>query len=387
MTLREAVVRANRDAGGDGPASSGRSATCRPSIAAAGVSRSSRAACLRDADADAHGRRLAGNRGGRRWQRCVLRPTRRRTCELYRAFPSIGGIVHTHSEYATVFAQARQPIRCMGTTHADYFRGDIPVTRPMTRAEVERDYERNTGLVIVETFTASGVVADDDAGACWSRTTGRSRGAPIRVHGDRTRRGAGVPRAPRVARPRARIPTRRAPTTFSSTSITTANTARAPTTARNRSGSTGRSMPRMSRVNHERCLVGSRRNPGRLRGVSLAVVARHDARRRGRAHATSSSSPASASATIASWRRGWAPTSDPARAQRIGDEKEAEYRRLVETHGLKPLPGAREWLVGAARRRLEAVDRLVRARRERRDDAARRSASSGISTRSSRPKT
>ena len=52
--------------------------------------------------------------------------------ELYRAFPSIGGIVHTHSEYATVFAQARQPIRCMGTTHADYFRGDVPVTRPMT---------------------------------------------------------------------------------------------------------------------------------------------------------------------------------------------------------------------------------------------------------------
>ena len=74
--------------------------------------------------------------------------------ELYRAFPSIGGIVHTHSEYATVFAQAREPIRCMGTTHADYFNGDIPVTRPMTREEVESDYERNTGLVIVEAFTS-----------------------------------------------------------------------------------------------------------------------------------------------------------------------------------------------------------------------------------------
>lgn len=72
--------------------------------------------------------------------------------ELYRAFPTIGGIVHTHSEYATVFAQARVPIRCMGTTHADYFHGDIPVTRPMSRDEVERDYERNTGLVIVEAF-------------------------------------------------------------------------------------------------------------------------------------------------------------------------------------------------------------------------------------------
>jgi L-ribulose-5-phosphate 4-epimerase len=71
--------------------------------------------------------------------------------ELYRAF-DCGAIVHTHSEYATAFAQARTPIRCMGTTHADYFRGDIPVTRPMRRDEVERDYEKNTGLVIVETF-------------------------------------------------------------------------------------------------------------------------------------------------------------------------------------------------------------------------------------------
>jgi L-ribulose-5-phosphate 4-epimerase len=73
---------------------------------------------------------------------------------LYLAFPSIGGIVHTHSEYATVFAQARTPIRCMGTTHADYFHGDIPVTRPMREAEIEQDYELNTGGVIVETFTA-----------------------------------------------------------------------------------------------------------------------------------------------------------------------------------------------------------------------------------------
>lgn len=71
--------------------------------------------------------------------------------ELYRAF-ACGAVVHTHSEFATMFAQARLPVRCMGTTHADYFRGDIPVTRPMRREEVEVDYERNTGLVIVETF-------------------------------------------------------------------------------------------------------------------------------------------------------------------------------------------------------------------------------------------
>jgi L-ribulose-5-phosphate 4-epimerase len=71
--------------------------------------------------------------------------------ELYRAF-HCGAIVHTHSEFATMLAQARLPIRCMGTTHADHFRGDVPVTRPLRQEEVETDYERNTGLVIVETF-------------------------------------------------------------------------------------------------------------------------------------------------------------------------------------------------------------------------------------------
>ena len=82
--------------------------------------------------------------------------------ELYRAF-SCGGIVHTHSEYATVFAQARVPVRCMGTTHADYFRGDVPVTRPLTKEEVERDYEKNTGLVIVETLRDQGLSCDEMA--------------------------------------------------------------------------------------------------------------------------------------------------------------------------------------------------------------------------------
>jgi len=82
--------------------------------------------------------------------------------ELYRAF-TCGGIVHTHSEYATVFAQARSPIRCMGTTHADYFRADVPVTRPLTRDEVEKDYERNTGVVIVETLRREGLSCHDMA--------------------------------------------------------------------------------------------------------------------------------------------------------------------------------------------------------------------------------
>jgi L-ribulose-5-phosphate 4-epimerase len=80
--------------------------------------------------------------------------------EIYRAF-LCGGIVHTHSEVATSFAQARLPVRCMGTTHADHFRGDVPVTRPLTREEVEGEYERNTGLVIVERFTAGGLSPEE----------------------------------------------------------------------------------------------------------------------------------------------------------------------------------------------------------------------------------
>lgn len=76
--------------------------------------------------------------------------------EIYRAF-GCGGIVHTHSEMATAFAQARTPVTCLGTTHADYFRGDVPVTRPMTEDEVAGDYERHTGLVIVEAFRQRGL--------------------------------------------------------------------------------------------------------------------------------------------------------------------------------------------------------------------------------------
>lgn len=71
--------------------------------------------------------------------------------ELYRAFPC-GGIAHTHSEFATALAQARLPVRCLGTTHADYFCADVPVTRAMRREEVEDAYEAHTGAVIVETF-------------------------------------------------------------------------------------------------------------------------------------------------------------------------------------------------------------------------------------------
>lgn len=72
--------------------------------------------------------------------------------ELYRAFPEIGGVTHTHSVHAVAFAQAARGIPALGTTHADYFFGEIPCTRALTRKEVENDYEVNTGKVIVECF-------------------------------------------------------------------------------------------------------------------------------------------------------------------------------------------------------------------------------------------
>lgn len=71
---------------------------------------------------------------------------------LYRAFPEIGGITHTHSPFATAWAQAGKSIPCLGTTHADSFRGDIPVTRYVAREEAERAYEAETATVIVEAF-------------------------------------------------------------------------------------------------------------------------------------------------------------------------------------------------------------------------------------------
>ncbi|MCO6524708.1 MAG: L-ribulose-5-phosphate 4-epimerase [Candidatus Schmidhempelia sp.] len=97
--------------------------------------------------------------------------------ELYKAFPEIGGIVHTHSRHATVWAQAAMDIPALGTTHADYFYGDIPCTRNLTDDEISHDYEKNTGLVIVETFKVRqldimampGVVVAGHAPFCWGK--------------------------------------------------------------------------------------------------------------------------------------------------------------------------------------------------------------------------
>jgi L-ribulose-5-phosphate 4-epimerase len=97
---------------------------------------------------------------------------------LYREFPQIGGIVHTHSEFATAWAQAARPIPCLGTTHADYFHGPVPVTEPLSAEEVSEAYVRNTGAVIVRRFrlealdalAVPGVLVAGHAPFTWGKT-------------------------------------------------------------------------------------------------------------------------------------------------------------------------------------------------------------------------
>lgn len=80
--------------------------------------------------------------------------------ELYKAFANIGGVVHTHSRWATTFAQAGRAVEATGTTHADYFYGAVPCTRLLTPEEIQRDYETETGKLIVETFAGLGLDPD-----------------------------------------------------------------------------------------------------------------------------------------------------------------------------------------------------------------------------------
>ena len=97
---------------------------------------------------------------------------------LYREFPQIGGVVHTHSEFATSWAQAGRQIPCLGTTHADYFHGPVPVTEPLTAQEVAEAYVRNTGAVIVRRFrqqdldpvAVPGVLVAGHAPFAWGKT-------------------------------------------------------------------------------------------------------------------------------------------------------------------------------------------------------------------------
>ncbi len=99
---------------------------------------------------------LNGNVVEGRWKPSSDTPTH---LELYKAFPNIGGVVHTHSRWATIYAQAGKSIHPYGTTHADYFYGAIPCTRKMNKREIKDEYEKETGAVIVECF--SKLNADD----------------------------------------------------------------------------------------------------------------------------------------------------------------------------------------------------------------------------------
>jgi L-ribulose-5-phosphate 4-epimerase len=93
--------------------------------------------------------------------------------ELYRHFPNIGGVAHTHSEFATAWAQAETPIPCFGTTHADYFHGPVPVTERLNPSEIAGDYELETGKAICRTFAAidpnsiPAVLVAGHAPFCW----------------------------------------------------------------------------------------------------------------------------------------------------------------------------------------------------------------------------
>ena len=95
---------------------------------------------------------------------------------LYRAFPSIGGVAHTHSRNATAWAQACREIPCLGTTHADYFHGPVPVTAALTSAEIESDYEANTGVAIIramegrDPLACPAVLVAGHAPFCWGKS-------------------------------------------------------------------------------------------------------------------------------------------------------------------------------------------------------------------------
>ena len=149
---------------------------------------------------------------------------------LYRAFPAIGGVVHTHSRHATAWAQADREIPCFGTTHADYFHGPIPVTDRSRREEIEADYEANTGVAIIrrmqglDPLGCPACLVAGHAPFCWGKTVTDAAHTAVIVEEIAAMAWQTVTINP----PPARSPKP------SATSTTSASTAPPPTTARNR---------------------------------------------------------------------------------------------------------------------------------------------------------
>jgi L-ribulose-5-phosphate 4-epimerase len=94
--------------------------------------------------------------------------------EIYKAFDGVGGVVHIHSRFATIWAQMKKPIPCLGTTHADYFDGAIPVCRTLTPEEIETDYEKNTGLAVAQSVknwrSVPAILVPGHGPFCWGTT-------------------------------------------------------------------------------------------------------------------------------------------------------------------------------------------------------------------------
>ncbi|MDX1700810.1 MAG: L-ribulose-5-phosphate 4-epimerase [Melioribacteraceae bacterium] len=116
---------------------------------------------------------MEGNQVDGKWKPSSDTPTH---IELYKAFPHVGGISHSHSPHATMFAQAEMEIPCFGTTHADHFFGNVPLTRLLSEKEVNEAYEKNTGIVIIERFanidpsSIPGVLVASHAPFTWGKT-------------------------------------------------------------------------------------------------------------------------------------------------------------------------------------------------------------------------
>ena len=221
---------------------------------------------VRRAHADAHGRRCRSRPATSSAATCAPRPTRRRTWSCIA--PSTAAASCTRTRSTRRCSRRRgAPIRCMGTTHADYFRGDMPVTRPMTREEVERDYEKQHGPGDRRDLPANRPVAGRDR-------AGRARRQPRAVHvgpGPRRRRSS----------TRACSSTSRA---SSGARARSAPDAAAPRPVPGRQALPAQARPAARTTATEdlsaRRACGTLTAPRRFRGISLALVARHDARRR-----------------------------------------------------------------------------------------------------------